>query len=126
MRAFTPERRGDRPNTLALPSEVLRRPARILKAVDLPEPLGPRIPKISPRRISNVAFSKARTNPGFSKYLLTCRIVATISRGTFDKVDGFSCGVLISKQVQEKHQNSNGGNSSAEICEDQRFVVLEY
>src|SRR5215471_2740170 len=51
---------GEWPKTSIWPRGGLSRPRRRLTVVDLPEPLGPRRPKTSPRRTSKSTSSTAR------------------------------------------------------------------
>src|SRR6185436_5091467 len=61
MRDFTASgsRTTSIPATRAVPEVGARRPQRIRMVVVLPEPFGPRIPKISPERISKETSSTA-------------------------------------------------------------------
>src|SRR5207247_7129544 len=51
------------PPTLALPPDGASRPQRIRMVVDLPAPLGPRNPKISPLLTLNEMWSTATKSP---------------------------------------------------------------
>src|SRR6266849_1229929 len=62
-RTSSPSRSTSNPSTLACPSVGARRPHKIRMSVDLPEPLGPRRPKISPRGTCSVTASSARKLP---------------------------------------------------------------
>src|SRR5581483_2563275 len=52
-----------RPPTVARPAVGVRRPQRMRMVVDLPAPLGPRKPKISPRATCNETWSTATNAP---------------------------------------------------------------
>src|SRR5208282_3879279 len=52
-----------RPPTVALPEVGFSRPQSMRMVVDLPAPLGPRKPKISPRRTSRLTWSTATKVP---------------------------------------------------------------
>ena len=62
-RISSPPRVTSRPSTEAPPSVGASRPQRMRIRVDLPEPLGPSRPKISPRRTWSDTRSSARTLP---------------------------------------------------------------
>src|SRR5579884_80157 len=55
--------RTSRPPTRASPSVGASSPQRMRMVVDLPAPLGPRKPKISPRATSSVTWSTAMNSP---------------------------------------------------------------
>src|SRR5215831_18339468 len=65
MRRFTPSgsRVTSMPPTIAVPDVGFNSPHSILIVVDLPAPLLPRKPKISPRATSNVTLSTATKSP---------------------------------------------------------------
>ncbi|MDR8943927.1 hypothetical protein FEP80_04498 [Burkholderia multivorans] len=52
-----------RSNSVAVPSDAGSRPVSIFIVVDLPQPLEPRKPKISPWRICKLTWSTATKSP---------------------------------------------------------------
>src|SRR5580658_7642133 len=60
MRDLVATCRGEWPKTSMCPLVGYNSPSNILTVVDLPEPLGPRRPKTSPRRTSKSTLSTAR------------------------------------------------------------------
>ena len=73
MRAFTPSgsRVTSAPPTTAVPEVGFRRPQSMRMVVDLPAPLLPRKPKISPWCTSNDTWSTATNLPNRRVRLLT-------------------------------------------------------
>ena len=59
---MSPEATGC-PNSEARPSLAASRPVSIFMVVDLPQPLEPRKPKISPRRMRKLTWSTAVKSP---------------------------------------------------------------
>src|SRR6266576_15676 len=78
MRALFHARRGEQPNAVTLPSKGRSRPARILSAVDFPEPFGPSNPNTSPRRTFTRTSLNARVRQP-SKVVVTLRLTTTTS-----------------------------------------------
>src|SRR3990172_5242743 len=54
-----------RPSSCARPAVGCKRPQSMRMTVDLPEPLGPRKPKISPASMSRLTSSTATSRPNF-------------------------------------------------------------
>src|SRR5207247_10842858 len=67
------------PPTLALPPDAASRPQRIRMVVDLPAPLGPRNPKISPLRTLSEMWSTATKSPNRLIRSSTSTAQATVS-----------------------------------------------
>src|SRR5579871_353426 len=65
-----------RPPTVAEPEVGRSNPQSMRMVVDFPAPLGPRKPKISPRRTSSVTWSTARKSP---KRLTRSRVWTALS-----------------------------------------------
>src|SRR3569833_2116434 len=68
-----------KPSTVAVPAVGRRKPVIIFIVVDLPAPLGPRKPRMSPRRTENEMPSTARLAP----YVLTRSLISIIGDNRF-------------------------------------------
>ncbi len=66
------------PSTYMLPSHGLRSPFRCCKSVDLPEPVCPITPQISPSPIEKDTSSSARVSPGMPGEYMYLRFLTSI------------------------------------------------
>src|SRR5690349_1509936 len=83
MRRFTPSGSTvtSTPPTVAVPAVGSSRPQSMRMVVDLPAPLLPRKPKISPRRTSKLMLSTATNAPNFRVRPRTSIAFSLLSKG---------------------------------------------